>query len=169
MPSVGRGGEREWTRDHDYDRIKRLQAKAPVAKPSSGRYYVNPNGNYADTMAELTRSQHADYKNRFRPIEDRLIGLATGNELYDRQLARNTLNSNLNYNQANAQAEQASSMYGLGDLRSAQQKNNLALTNALGLASMNNESRSAIGDLQRDIITGQSSGARQAVNKVGNA
>ncbi|HGY9574911.1 TPA: hypothetical protein ACOJPC_003119 [Vibrio fluvialis] len=135
-------------------------------------FYVNYAGgsdSYANTMAALTRAQYSDYVERFQPIENDLIGLATSDELYKKQIARNQENAALNYAQADAAQAAASSKYGLGDQRTEQQKTNLGLTRALGLSSMNNESRQAIGDLQRDIITGQASGSKQQINQLGSA
>lgn len=133
-------------------------------------YYVNYTGgsdSYNNTMAALTRAQYADYLERFQPIENDLIGLATSDELYEKQVERNQQNAALNF--AQADAAQASSMekYGLGDQRTEQQKKNLGLTRALGLASMNNESRAAIGDLQRSIVTGQAAASKQQINQMG--
>ncbi|KFA99609.1 hypothetical protein HW45_02675 [Vibrio sp. ER1A] len=118
-------------------------------------------------MAALTKQQYSDWLNRFAPTEDRLMELATSNELFDAQKERNETNAALNLRQAETSAANSGAKYGLGDRRTDQQKNNLELTNALSLASMNNEGRQAIGDLQRQIISGASSGAKQKINEVG--
>lgn len=128
--------------------------------------YQAGNDSYANTMAAITRNQYQDYLLRFQPVEDQLIGLAKGNALYDAQIKRNSETASQNYQQAEQQAANASARYGLGDRRTEQQKTNLANTNKLSLASMNNESREAIGDLQRSLMTGGAA-SKQRINSLG--
>ncbi|KMV30338.1 hypothetical protein AB733_11680 [Photobacterium swingsii] len=117
-------------------------------------------------MAQLTRQQYADYLKRFQPTENSLIKNATTNDLYDLQVARNNEITSGNYNRTNQQQAAAQEKYGLTDRRTDQQKRNLDTTRGLALASMNNESRQAIGDLQRNIMTGAAGGTRQHINKL---
>ncbi|MGF1835125.1 hypothetical protein [Photobacterium sanguinicancri] len=124
------------------------------------------NGGYADTMAQLTRNQYQDYLKRYKPVEDDLIRNATSNDLYDLQVARNSEISEANFTRVNEQQAAAQQKYGLADRRTEQQKRNLDLSRGLSLASMNNESRQAIGDLQRKIMTGAAGDTRQHVNKL---
>ncbi len=51
-------------------------------------------------------------------------------------------------------------------MRTQQTKTNLANESALSLASANNNSRQAIGDLQLSLMTG-GSGVKQSINKIG--
>lgn len=134
--------------------------------PNADMHIDNTDGGYSDTMAALTRNQYQDYLQRYKPVEDDLIRNATSNDLYDLQTSRNTEIAEANFNRANQQQAAAQEKYGLADRRTEQQKRNLDLTRGLSLASMNNESRQAIGDLQRNIMTGAAGGTRQRVNKL---
>ncbi|HBC3499807.1 TPA: hypothetical protein KDY90_002587 [Vibrio parahaemolyticus] len=134
--------------------------------PTTEDLKVTYNGKYDDTMATLSRQQWEDYIKRFQPVEDELIKLATSGELLDNQLERNEDIAAKNLTQANQQAASAMAKYGLSDRRTNQQKNNLEMNNALSLASMNNNSREAIADLQRGIMTGASSGSKSMINQV---
>ncbi|HIF6165149.1 MULTISPECIES: hypothetical protein [Vibrio harveyi group] len=127
---------------------------------------VKYNGKYDDTMAALSRQQWEDYINRFQPVEDKLIELATSNELIDNQIERNQEIAAKNLTQANQQASSSMAKFGLSDRRTAQQKSNLEMNNALSLASMNNNSREAVADLQRGIMTGAASGSKSMINQV---
>ncbi|MFV8383432.1 hypothetical protein ACNO5E_04920 [Vibrio parahaemolyticus] len=139
----------------------------PVTEePTKERLKVKYNGKYDDTMAAITRQQWEDYITRFQPVEDELIELATSGELLDNQLERNENIAAKNLTQANQQAVAATAKYGLSDRRTSQQKNNLEMNNALSLASMNNNSREAVAELQRGIMTGASSGSKSMINQV---
>ncbi len=134
--------------------------------PTTEDLKVDYNGKYDDTMAAISRQQWEDYIKRFQPVEDELIKLATSGELLDNQLERNENIAAKNLTQANQQAVAATAKYGLSDRRTSQQKNNLEMNNALSLASMNNNSREAVADLQRGIMTGAASGNKSMINQV---
>ncbi|HDM8198743.1 TPA: hypothetical protein P0E36_004927 [Vibrio harveyi] len=145
------------------------QPPAEESSVSSNHVSVSGGDNaYSDTMAALTRAQYEDYKKRFQPIEKDLVGLAMSDKLYKKQIARNEANAAMNFRQADQRQASASEKYGLSDRRTDQQKTNLANANALSLASANNNSRQAIGDLQLSLMTGGSS-AKQQINKLGGA
>ncbi len=132
----------------------------------NGNRYVDPSQGYSNTMAAITRQQYQDYLDRYADTEKKLVGMAMGDQLYDKQLARNQSIADSNFTRADDAAANSQSKYGLGDRRTDQQKRNLDLKRGLSLASMNNESREAIGDLRRDIMTGTSSRSRQNVNNL---
>ena len=137
---------------------------------SSGNNHVQFSGgknSYSDTMASITRAQYQDWLDRFAPTEEKLIELATGDQLYTELENRNQETATGNLQRAQSQAATSLEKYGLGDKRTDAQKNNLELTNALSLASMNNEGRQAVGNLQRKIIAGTSSNATQSINNLG--
>lgn len=129
--------------------------------------YVNPNASYQDTIEQLTRQQYQDYIDRFRDTEDRVVDLAMGDELLDKQLERNQGIAEKNLNQAEATAANAQAKFGLSDRRTMQQKRNLKMNNALSLATANNDTRSAIQDLKIGLMSGASSGRRDSINKIG--
>lgn len=131
--------------------------------------YKEGDKGYSDTMAAITRQQYNDWLERFAPTEEKLVELATSGELYDAQDKRNQGLAKSNLARAENQAATTGAKYGLGDLRTDQQKNNLKINNALSLASMNNEGRQAIGSLQNRIISGVSNSKGQEINKLGDA
>ena len=122
--------------------------------------------NYQDTMAELTRSQWNDFKNRYLPVQKELFSLATNDKLLTEQLDRNKVNIDNSF----ASAEQNESMrlgrYGLAAEDSKQNSNNTNLLKSLTTASVNNETRGAVDDLQNKIITGQG-GAPKTLADIG--
>lgn len=128
--------------------------------------YVGGDKGYSNTMAALTRAQYDDYVKRFQPMEKQLVGLAMGDELYNKQISRNETTAARNFRQADQQQASSSAKFGLGDMRTQQTKTNLANENALSLASANNNSRQAIGDLQLSLMTGGTN-AKQQINKLG--
>lgn len=132
-----------------------------------GVAYAGGKNGYSNTMAAITRQQYNDWLNRFAPTEDKLVELATSGELYTAQEGRNQSLAQSNLSRAENQAASTGARFGLGDLRTDQQKNNLKINNALSLASMNNEGRQALGDLQNRLISGVSNSKGQQINKLG--
>lgn len=141
----------------------------PLAGNVSPSYvqYSGGDKGYSNTMASITRQQYNDWLKRFAPTEEKLIQLATSGELYDAQQERNENAAESNLTRAENQAANTGAKYGLSDRRTDQQKNNLEINNALSLASMNNEGRQAIGDLQNGIVSGVSNSQGQKMNKLG--
>ena len=58
--------------------------------------YVEPGSvrtdKYQNALADLTRQQFEDYKNRFLPVQEELFGLATSDKLLNEQMQRNEKN-----------------------------------------------------------------------------
>ncbi|MGO2317429.1 MAG: hypothetical protein ACTH6O_00490 [Vibrio toranzoniae] len=160
-----------------YREMRQSQAPTPapvVQQPSAldGDNHVAYQGGdkgYSNTMAAITRQQYNDWLTRFAPTEEKLIDLATSGELYAAQENRNQSLAQSNLSRAENQAASTGAKFGLGDLRTDQQKNNLKINNALSLASMNNEGRQALGDLQNSLISGVSNSKGQQINKLGEA
>ena len=117
---------------------------------------------YDDIMAEITRQQYDDYIDRFLPIENQLIDLATSDELLNDQLARNVETVDQQYAMSSKGNEMQSGRMGLDNTKTAQQGTNTGLSKSLSLASAQNESRSAIDDLQKSIITGVGGSAAES-------
>ncbi|HHP0484951.1 TPA: hypothetical protein ACRZ4F_001608 [Vibrio harveyi] len=138
-----------------------------VGKATGVSRYVDPNASYQDTIDQLTRQQYEDYINRFRGTENRIVDLAMGDELLDKQLERNQSIASKNLNQAEQSAANAQAKFGLNDRRTMQQKRNLEMNNALSLATANNDTRSAIKDLKLGLMSGASKGRRDSINKIG--
>ncbi len=160
-----------------YREMRQSQAPTPapvVEQPAvlSADNHVTYQGGdkgYSNTMAAITRQQYNDWLTRFAPTEEKLIDLATSGELYAAQENRNQSLAQSNLSRAENQAASTGAKFGLGDLRTDQQKNNLKINNALSLASMNNEGRQALGDLQTSLISGVSNSKGQQINKLGEA
>jgi hypothetical protein len=121
---------------------------------------------YQDTMADLTRDQWNDFKTRYLPVQKDLFNLATSDQLLTEQLGRNKESIESSF----ANSEQNESMrlgrYGLDAEKSQQNNNNTNLLKSLTTASVNNETRGAVDDLQNKIITGQG-GAPKSLADIG--
>lgn len=123
---------------------------------------------YQDTMADLTREQWEGFRTRFLPVQNDLVSLSNNNQLLTEQLDRNKVNIDNSF----ASAEQNESIrlgrYGLTPENSKQDKNNNNLLKSLTTASVNNETRSTVNDLQNKIITGQG-GTPQTLADIGKS
>lgn len=133
---------------------------APGANQISNTPTPQPNdsirtNSYQNATADLTRAQWEDFQTRFLPVQNDLLALADNNQLLTEQLDRNQNNINSSF----ASSKQGESIrmgrYGLTPENSIQNKNNTNLLKNLTTASVNNETRSAVDDLQNKIITGQ--------------
>ena len=163
------GGSQRWSERRGNSSLglpQPVPPPPPVIATNGHVTYQGGDKGYSDTMAALTRAQYDDYVNRFQPTEKDLVGLAMTDDLYKKQIARNESSAARNFNQADQQQANSSARYGLGDMRTQQSKTNLANENALSLASSNNNSRQAIGDLQLSLMTGGAD-AKQQIQKVG--
>lgn len=124
-------------------------------------------GSYDDIMSQITRQQYEDYQKRFQPYEQRLLDLASSDELLTTQLGRNVES----VGQAFKTAEQTEAMqnqrFGLADRSTAQQKANTGLEQALTLASTQNETRQAVGDIKQGILTGAVTNPKKALEDIG--
>ncbi|MBM7070868.1 hypothetical protein JQC92_02280 [Shewanella sp. 202IG2-18] len=116
---------------------------------------------YQHAMADLTREQWEDYKNRFLPVQNELLELSQNDQLLTEQLARNETNIENSFNSAEQNESIRMGRYGLSNLDTQQSKNNNQLLKSLTTASVNNETRQAVDDLQNKIITGQGAARAQ--------
>lgn len=124
-------------------------------------------GKYDDTMAKITRQQYEDYQSRFLPSEQRLLSLASSDELLNNQLQRNVENVDQSFESAQQAEAMRGSRYGLSDKTTGQQTTNTGLDKALATASVQNETRQAVGDIKNNIITGSASDPKQQLSKIG--
>ena len=121
---------------------------------------------YSDNMADITRQQWEDYKERFLPVQRDLLSLATSDQLLNEQLDRNQTNLARSFNSSEKDEQIRMNRYGLSPDNSKQDSNNNQLLKNLTLASVNNETRQAVDDLQNKIITGQG-GAPKTLADIG--
>ncbi len=124
------------------------------------------NNNYQGAMADLTRDQWNDFKNRFLPVQKELFSLATSDKLLTEQLDRNAVNIDRSFANADQNESMRLGRYGLTAEDSKQNGNNTNLLKSLTTASVNNETRGAIDELQNKIITGQG-GAPKSLADIG--
>lgn len=121
---------------------------------------------YSNTMADLTREQWSDFQTRYLPLQNDLLALADNDQLLTEQLERNQHNVDNSF----SLAEQGESMrlgrYGLSPDNSKQNDNNTGLLKNLTMASVNNETRSSVDDIQNKITTGQG-GAPKTLADIG--
>lgn len=139
-------------------------------RPSLIQLQPGPSGkSYDQTMSEITRQQYDDYQRRFLPYEQRLLSLASSDELLQNQLGRNVET----VGQAFRTAEQSEAMqnqrFGLSDSSTGQQKRNTGLEQALTLASAQNETRQAVGDIKSGILTGAITNPKKALEDIGGS
>lgn len=132
--------------------------------------YVEP-GNvrtdkYQNALADLTRQQFEDYKNRFLPVQEELFGLATSDKLLNEQMQRNEKNIDNAFAQSQVAESQRLGRYGLSPEETAQGSANKGLLKGLTTASINNETRESVDDLQNKILTGQG-GAPKSLADIG--
>jgi len=123
-------------------------------------------GSYKDAMADLTRAQWDDFKTRYLPVQDDLLALANNDQLLTEQLDRNKHNIDNSFSLADQGESIRMGRYGLAPDNTQQSKNNNSLLKGLTTASVNNETRSSVDDLQNKIITGQG-GAPKALADIG--
>jgi len=121
---------------------------------------------YQNALADLTRQQFEDYKNRFLPVQEELFGLATSDKLLNEQMARNEKNINTSFNQSKVAESQRLGRYGLAPDETKQSSANTGLLKSLTTASINNETRESVDDLQNQILTGQG-GAPKSLADIG--
>ncbi len=121
---------------------------------------------YSDAMADLTRSQWNDFQTRYLPVQNDLLAMANNNQLVNEQLERNDKNINNSFALADEGESMRLARYGLQSDDSKQNSNNTNLLKSLTTASVNNETRSAVDDLQNKIITGQG-GAPKTLADIG--
>lgn len=122
---------------------------------------------YQDALADITRQQFEDYKTRFLPVQEQLFDLATNDKLLTEQLERNGESINRAFSQSKESDSRTLGRYGLSPDNSKQDDNNNSLLKGLTTASVNNETRSSVDDLQNKILTGQG-GTPQSLADIGS-
>lgn len=144
---------------------------SPVQQPSLGDAAKDQasSQSYDDTMAMITRQQYDDYLKRFWPHEQRLLDLASSDELLTNQLGRNVENVGQAFKTAEQTEEMRGQRFGLADTTTQQQKTNTGLDQALTLASAQNETRQAVGDIKRGIITGSVTNPKKELADIGGS
>ncbi|GGI85816.1 hypothetical protein GCM10007978_24350 [Shewanella hanedai] len=125
-----------------------------------------PTKNYQNTLADLTRQQWSDYSTRYLPIQDSLLAMASNDTLLTEQLDRNKVNLDNSFSLAKQNESMRLGRYGLDADNSSQSETNNSLLKGLTMASINNETRSAVDDLQQKIVTGQG-GAPKSLADIG--
>lgn len=121
---------------------------------------------YQNALADLTRQQFDDYKTRFLPVQEELFGLATSDKLLNEQMARNEENISTSFEQSKVAEDQRLGRYGIEADNSKQSSANTGLLKSLTTASVNNETRESVDDLQNSILTGQG-GAPKSLADIG--
>ena len=112
--------------------------------------------------------QFEDYKNRFLPVQEELFGLATSDKLLNEQLERNGKNIDTSFKQSEVAEAQRLGRYGLTPDETKQSSANTGLLKSLTTASVNNETRESVDDLQNQILTGQG-GAPKSLADIGGS
>ena len=124
-------------------------------------------GYASDTYAGIIRDQYDDWKNRFYPKQQELMGLATNGQLLNDQLGR-VAEDNAN---ALRSAQQATSngnaRMGLATPQNPQD-NSQSLRMALMTAGTENGLREQEQTRQLGILTGADAGLRDAIKAGGN-
>ena len=122
----------------------------------------------SDTYAALTKYEYQDYRDRFKPNEQRLMSLADSEELLDQQLAKISSSSTARFSQAKKNSAMMNQRYGVQSNERQDNYNNTQLDAQKGLAisQAKNMSRLASKDRQMGILSGSSS-SRQYLNESG--
>jgi basic membrane lipoprotein Med (substrate-binding protein (PBP1-ABC) superfamily) len=124
------------------------------------------NDSYQNAMADLTREQWNNFQTRYLPTQNTLLSLANSDQLLTEQLDRNKVNIENSFETAKQGESIRMGRFGLAPDDSTQDGNNNNLLKNLTKASVNNETRSAVDDLQNKIITGQG-GAPKSLADIG--
>jgi basic membrane lipoprotein Med (substrate-binding protein (PBP1-ABC) superfamily) len=124
------------------------------------------NDSYQNAMADLTREQWSNFQTRYLPTQNTLLSLANSDQLLTEQLDRNKVNIESSFETAKQGESIRMGRFGLTPEDSTQGSNNKNLLKNLTKASVNNETRSAVDDLQNKIITGQG-GAPKSLADIG--
>ena len=132
----------------------------------SAEYGAIRNDSYQNAMADLTREQWNNFQTRYLPTQNSLLSLANSDQLLTEQLDRNKVNIENSFETAKQSESIRMGRFGLTPDDSKQGSNNNNLLKNLTKASVNNETRSAVDDLQNKIITGQG-GAPKSLADIG--
>jgi hypothetical protein len=149
----GEGGS-SFYNNYSYNVTPAPAVVAPTSSSTSSKTYA------ADTWAKITRSQWADYENRFVPYEDALMNMTTyGNPgLVDSAITRGTQAPRQGFDSAQRMNEQHQARYGAALTRGYDQtqerQNNVGRSAAI--VNEANRIRQELTDRNREIAFGAS-------------
>lgn len=124
-------------------------------------------GYASDKFAAITRAQHEDWLNRFWPKQKELMELSTSGALMRDQLGRveeNNANALASATQATANRNARMGVTSTSN----PQDNSQGLKMALMTAGTENAIREQEGDRQLNILTGATTGLKEAIKAGGN-
>lgn len=126
---------------------------------------VQKNESASDTMARLQRAEWDDYKARFEPYNQKLIGLATGDEDNQQAVAMARSSAGLSFANAQRAADQDRERYGTALNADELQANTRGLSHAKAVADVGavNQARLAASDRDMDIMSGDMSSGLKTV------
>lgn len=125
-------------------------------------------GYAADTYAKITREQYQDWKTRFYPKQQELMGLATNGQLLRDQLGRVDQNNQHSLAAAKQATNNRMARMGVATNQNAND-NSQGLRMALMTAGTENGLREQEQSRQMGILTGADAGLREAIKTGGKA
>ncbi len=123
-------------------------------------------GYAADTYAKITREQYQDWKTRFYPKQQELMGLATNGQLLRDQLGRVDQNNQHSLAAAKQATDNRMARMGVATSQNAND-NSQGLRMALMTAGTENGLREQEQTRQMGILTGADAGLREAIKTGG--
>ena len=123
-------------------------------------------GYAADTYAKITREQYQDWKTRFYPKQQELMGLATNGQLLRDQLGRVDQNNQHSLAAAKQATDNRMARMGVATSQNAND-NSQGLRMALMTAGTENGLREQEQARQMGILTGADAGLREAIKTGG--
>jgi hypothetical protein len=141
---------------------------SPQSPYMPGQRNPNSDSYAADTFADITRSEYADYKQRFQPYEQKLMSLAQSEELLDEQLSRISATSKRRFDQSKVNSALMNDRYGVQqNERQSNYSNTMSgASQGLAISQAKNMSRLAATDRKTGILSGAGS-TRQLANQQG--
>ncbi len=125
-------------------------------------------GYAADTYAKITREQYQDWKTRFYPKQQELMGLATNGQLLRDQLGRVDQNNQHSLAAAKQATDNRMARMGVATSQNAND-NSQGLRMSLMTAGTENGLREQEQSRQIGILTGADAGLREAIKTGGKA
>ena len=125
-------------------------------------------GYVADTYAKITREQYQDWKTRFYPKQQELMGLATNGQLLRDQLGRVDQNNQHSLAAAKQATDNRMARMGVATSQNAND-NSQGLRMSLMTAGTENGLREQEQSRQMGILTGADAGLREAIKTGGKA
>ena len=123
-------------------------------------------GYAADTYAKITREQYQDWKTRFYPKQQELMGLATNGQLLRDQLGRVDQNNQNSLAAAKQATDNRMARMGVATSQNAND-NSQGLRMSLMTAGTENGLREQEQSRQMGILTGADAGLREAIKTGG--